>query len=264
MISAKPTEHLTGITIEGEYDDLYEMVDSIYRMTGLEDDYDDEYWSVKNRLLGICYDIRHAYQGDRDVKLIDNGATDELMKWHSMIMPRQNIHYSVEVLFPEALFVAFSIRELFLPSSSYYGEWARRIQKKEANPDKFVNKYSDYIRDRAMLSMLSSVILSAFSEVIGDEDFEKVMNLQQTNPYGLGYEYAHYATQYVDKCNIEYLKTAPEKRKDKLRNIVKRLLKKTESYNNLLNGLKSAAKKHGCSIHNLRDPKLEYPETIEW
>lgn len=23
MISAKPTEHLTGITIEGEYDDLF-------------------------------------------------------------------------------------------------------------------------------------------------------------------------------------------------------------------------------------------------
>ena len=26
MISAKPTEHLTGVLIEGEYEDFYEMV----------------------------------------------------------------------------------------------------------------------------------------------------------------------------------------------------------------------------------------------
>ena len=29
MISAKPTEKLTGITLEGDYDDFHEIVDSI-------------------------------------------------------------------------------------------------------------------------------------------------------------------------------------------------------------------------------------------
>ena len=33
MITARPTEHLTGIIIEGEYEDFYELVDGIYRMT---------------------------------------------------------------------------------------------------------------------------------------------------------------------------------------------------------------------------------------
>ena len=46
MITARPTEHLTGIIIEGEYEDFYELVDGIYRMTGLEEDYGDMYWSV--------------------------------------------------------------------------------------------------------------------------------------------------------------------------------------------------------------------------
>lgn len=261
MISAKPTEHLTGVLIEGEYEDFYEMVESIYRMTGLEEDYNDRYWSVKNRLLGICYDIRHAFQGDRNVKLVDNGANDELMMWHSMVMPQQNLHYSVEVLFPEALFVAFSIPELYLPSSVYYGQRARKLQKKEEQPRKFVDRYADYIRDQAMLDMLSSVILSAFADVIGDEDFEKVLS-QRGKSYG--YEYEHYATQYVDKCNAEYLKTVPEKRKDKLRNIAKRLLKKPDAYRNLLSDLEYSARRHGCSIHELHDPDLEYPETIEW
>lgn len=67
MISAVPTENLTGVTIEGDFDDFYEIVESIYRMTGFEEDYDDRYWGVKNRLLGICYDMRHACMGDRDI-----------------------------------------------------------------------------------------------------------------------------------------------------------------------------------------------------
>ena len=157
--------------------------------------------------------------------------------------------------------MAFSIPELYLPSSVYYGQRARKHQKKEEQPRRFVDRYADYIRDQAMLDMLSSVILSAFADVIGDEDFEKVLS-QRGKSYG--YEYEHYATQYVDKCNAEYLKTVPEKRKDKLRNIAKRLLKKPDAYRNLLRDLEYSARRHGCSIHELHDPDLEYPETIEW
>ena len=178
-----------------------------------------------------------------------------------MIIPLQNLHYSVEVIFPEALFVAFSVSELYLLSAVYYGNRARKHQKKDEHPKNFVDKYADYIKDQAMLNMLASVILSAFADVIGDEDFEKVLSLRGKS---YGYEYDHYATQYVDKCNIEYLKTAPEKRKDKLRNIGKRLLKKPDAYRNLLRCLESSAKRHGCSMHELLDPNLEYPETIEW
>ena len=113
MITGKPTENLNGILLEGDYDDFYDLVDSIHRMTGLEEYYEDPYWSVKNRLLGLCFDIRHAYQGDRTVKLVDNGAGEELMKLHSMIMPSQNVHFAVEVMFPEAVFVALSVQELY-------------------------------------------------------------------------------------------------------------------------------------------------------
>ena len=261
MISAKPTEHLTGILLEGEYEDLYEMVESIYRMTGLEEDYDDPYWSVKTRLLGICYDIRHAYQGDRHVKLVDNGANEELMKGHSMIMPKQNLHYAVEVLFPEAVFVAMAAPEMYITSYFYYGDSARRRKKKEEDKNIFAQKYSDYIRDRAMIDMLSGVILSALAEVIGDEEFEKIIRLKERQ---YGEDYVHYATQYVDKCNIEYLKTKPEKRKDKIRNIAKRLAKNPDAYLKLKAGFEAAARKYSCSIHELHDPTIEYPDDIEW
>lgn len=259
MISAKPTENLAGITIEGDYEDFYEIVESIYRMTGFEESYDDCCWSIKNRLLGICYDIRHAFMGDRDIKLVDNGVHDEMMKWHSMILPKQEVHFSVNVMFPEAVFVALSAPELYVWQSQYYRKKSKRQEENATFPP--THKYSNYIRDKAVIDTLSAVILGAFAEVIGDDELEKLFKVR-----GHKYEdiFLNYATQYVDKCNIEYLKTAPEKRKDKLRNIAKRFVQQPDAYKKMKRDLEYSAKQYGCSLHELHDPKLEYPKEIEW
>lgn len=258
MISAMPTENLAGIAIEGGHEDFYEIAESIYRMTGLEESYEDYYWSVKNRLLGVCYDIRHAYMGNRDVKLVNNGVHDEMMKWHSMILPRQEVHFRVNILFPEAIFVALSAQELYVWSRSYYGQ---RTKKQEENAQFPALKYSDYIRDKAVIDTLSAVILGALADVIGEDELEKVFKLKGHQNSDIFFDYA---TQYVDKCNIEYLKTAPEKRKDKLRNIAKRFIQQPVAYKNMKRDLEYSAKEYDCSFHELHDPKLEYPEEIEW
>ena len=258
MISAKPTENLTGITVEGSFDDFYEITDSIYRMTGFEEDYDDLYWGVKNRLLAVCYDIRHAYMGDRKVKLVDNGVHDEMMKWHSMVLPKQEVHYAVKFLFPEAVFVALSAPELYLWSRRFYGQ---RTQKQEDAAEFPPLKYAEYIRDKAVIDTLLAVIFEALGEVIGDDELENLFRLRENHRDNT---FFNYATQYVDKCNLEYLRTIPEKRKDKLRNIAKRFINQPTSYKNLKSDFEYSAKQYGCSIHELYDPKMEYPEEIEW
>lgn len=43
-------------------------------MIGLEEDYRDRIWSVKNWFPGLCHDIRHAYMGDREIQLVENSA----------------------------------------------------------------------------------------------------------------------------------------------------------------------------------------------
>ena len=103
-------------------------------------------------------------------------------------------------------------------------------------------------------------MLSALSDVIGDEEFEKA--IRHHGPFSHAYE--NYATMYVDKCNIEYIKTPCEKRKDKIRNITKRLVKAPDAYINMKRGLEASARKYGCSIHELHDPNMEYPDDIEW
>lgn len=257
MIYARPTEHLTGITVEGTFEDFNETVDSIYRMTGLEEDYNDRYWAVKNRLLGVCYDIRHAYMGDRNVLLKDNGMDDDKMKWHSIITPKQNVYYSVEILSPEAVFVALAVPDMYFYSRHYYGEMGKRIQTEDLR----VNSYTEYLKDKAILDLLSAAILEALAAVIGDEELEKLLRFRNNR-----YEevFAGYVTHYLDKCNIEYIKTAPEKRKDKLRNITKRLVQKPAAYENMKWDLEQSARQYHCSIYELYDPRHEYPEEIVW
>lgn len=267
MITATPTENLTGITIEGEHQDFYELVDSIYRITsnadGMLEDYDDEFWTVKNRLLGLCYDIRHAYMGDRDVCLVDNEFDDELKKVHALIVPDKNLHYSVNVLFPEALFVALSAQELYLPAYKYYGARAFKKQKEGGEFSHFAFPYFYYIKDKANIDQLCAAVIEAFAEVIGDEEMEK-LKIGQCDWYG--YKFMNYAGQYVMKCTIEYIKTSVDKRPNKLKNIAKRLLTKPSGYMSMKNDMEYGAAHYGCSIHELHDPKLEdqYPEEIVW
>jgi len=260
MITGKPTEHLTGVTLEGEFEDFYELVDSIYRMTRLEEDYDDPYWSVKNRLLGISYEIRHAYQGDRTVKMVDNWVNEDLMRRHDMVLPKKSVHYAVEVLFPEALFVAFAVPELCEDSVKYYGARPRKRQEKDEGPKRPVPDYSDYIRDQANLGMLSSAILSAFAEVIGDASFERVMGLSKSYFTYFG----HFLAQYVDRCNVEYIKAAQEKKPDKLKNIGRRFFNCPDAYVRMRRDIEMGASEYGCSVHEMYDPRVKYPEEIVW
>lgn len=253
MITVKPTDKLTGVTIRGDYLDFSYLVESIYNLTSAGNDERSPYYSVAIRTLGICYDIRHAYQGDREIELVDNGMHAEIMKWHSLITPEQNVYYSVNILFPEALFVALAVKDLYL----YAG-----IRAEKSETDEWQQPYSRaaYLRDIANLDQLAAGILEAFTEVIGQEDADKVIRLYQRTDQS----YYQYASQYIDKLNLEYLKTIFDKRKDKLRNIAKRIIEKPTAYYKLEADLKYWAKEYKTSIHELHDPKLQYPEEIEW
>lgn len=205
--------------------------------------------------MGICYDLRHAYMGDRDVKLVDNGMNDDLMRWHGIKAPKNNVNYSVNVLFPEAIFVAASVGELFYYGRRNYGEDSILAKEGLHSPG-----YASYLRDIANLQVLSASIWEALANVIGDEALEKLIRIKDS-PY---ITFINYVTHYIDKCNIELLKTPVEKRKDKLRNISKRIIKKPQIYKNMEASLRYSAKIYKVSIYELEDPALEYPDEIEW
>ena len=64
MLFGQPTKKGAGIILWGDYHDLnnlYETISKLSDSLGPED-------SISDFVLGLCYEIRHAYQGDREIK----------------------------------------------------------------------------------------------------------------------------------------------------------------------------------------------------
>ena len=222
MIQAKVTKNLTGISIQGDYDDFNDLVNAIYRMTGVDCNEAGLYGEVNMRLLGLCYDIRHAYMGDREVVLKDNVLNEELKEEKGIKNCNQNIYHSVNILYPEALFLALAIPNIFISCKYYY--YGKRDECDQEF--KMFSSNSDYLKDKALLTLLSAVIFQSLEEVIGSDEFNKVYKLiKNSREY-----YMHYVTQYVDYCNLEFLKTDINKRKDKLIDITKKFIKPSKEY----------------------------------
>lgn len=252
MLTINPTKHLIGITIRGDYKDLRELEESVHGIIGLDDDPDGVYYGVKDRLRGICYDIHHASEGGGHVLLEKNGITEEIISSCSLTVPSENVYYSVEIFFPEALFIAAAIPEMCELAIEAYGS--------DTGEEGNGLPLSRYYRDKANLLVLCTAIWQALGEAIGEEDTEKILTLYSLSSG----DYKNYVIQYIDKCNVELLNAPEEKRKEKLRGIAKKIVKKPYEYFKIENDVEYWARERKTSIYKLYDPKLEYPEIQEW
>ena len=172
MIIIKPTKNLTGITIQGDIEDLSNLVDSIYRLTTEDRFNKDLHYGVKCVLLSTCYDIRHAYYGDRDTVLIDNAISKDVYKLHNIKGCNKNIYYSVNILFPIALFLAASIPQLYFRQQDFM------VKKQKKNkPEHFPSLlYTDYIKDKANLDVLCAGIWQALGQLSAMINYRKLLD----------------------------------------------------------------------------------------
>ncbi len=71
MITANPTKHGTGVQVWGDYGDLNFLYETTSKLMVSEENTQNKYAQERNRLLSyFCYELRHAFQGDRDQKKI--------------------------------------------------------------------------------------------------------------------------------------------------------------------------------------------------
>ena len=110
MLSLQSTELLTGIRISGDFWDLDELVTSLHHIVGDDNRYYD-FQGARLRILSVCHNIREATKGERNIELIANALNKGMMKKHQIIAPDKNIYYSVEILWPEILFIAIAIND---------------------------------------------------------------------------------------------------------------------------------------------------------
>jgi hypothetical protein len=110
MIYAENTPNNTGIAIYGDYLDFEKLYDALHVVVGDEGEF-DTFEAARLRVLGVCYDIRHAMMGDREAEFVDNGMDEEKKRRMSVIAPDKNLYMKIYVLWPEMLFVTMALND---------------------------------------------------------------------------------------------------------------------------------------------------------
>lgn len=255
MITVTNTENLLGVTISGDYDDLNNLVDAFHEIT--VDEYSEKhqrYIAISTRVLGLCYDIRHAYQGDREIEFVDNNMTEDKMKWHSVIAPKNNVYYSCNYLYPEMFVVMLALNELV------------ELRIKDFTKTKFVYKEAmdkKVIWDEtiAIIRLFQAEFVKCVKATFSDATFSRWLNLMNNS-----FSIEDIAGQYVDLLNIKYISMTKEKRLKNLSSITKRIIefRYDNDHKEIKEVVSEMAKTQRCEPGAIRLQGIDYPEEYKW
>ncbi|MDA8233408.1 MAG: hypothetical protein M0Z31_01105 [Clostridia bacterium] len=256
MITITNTPNLTGVTISGDFSDLYNLVEAFHEIT--IDEYSEKhhrYIEISTRVLGLCYDIRHAYQGDRAVELVDNDMTEDKMKWHSIIAPKNNVYYSCNYLYPEMFFIMLAMNELI------------ELRIKDLTKTKFIYKEAldkKVIWDEtiALIRLFQAEFVKCVKDTFSEASFARWLNLMNGSYTGI----EDIAGQYVDLLNIKYINMTKEKRLKNLSSMAKRIteFRYDNDHKEIKEVVMEAAKEHQCEPGAIRLRGIDYPDDFEW
>lgn len=256
MITVKNTENLTGVTISGDFDDFYNLVEALHQITISEySEKHQRYIEISTRVLGFCYDVRHAYQGDRGVEFIDNNMTEDKMKWHSIITPKTNVYYSFNCLYPEMFFVILALNALV------------ELRIKDMTKTKYI--YKEAMDKRVIWDDIISTIRNFQAEfakclkgTLTEATFGRWLSVMNSDFIGI----ENISGQYIDLLNIKYINMTKEKRLKNLSSIAKRIaeFRYDNDHMEIQKVVIVAAREYGCEQGSIRIQGIDYPESIEW
>ena len=256
MITIKNTPNLTGVTISGDFNDLYNLVEAFHDITINEySEKHHQYINISTRVLGHCEDIRPAYQGDREVELVDNNMTEDNMKRHSIIVPKSNVYYSCNCLYPEMFFVTLALNELVELR-------IRNLTKTKYIYKEAMDKKVIWDGTIAIIRLFQAEFVKCVKETITDATFARWMNVMNSDYISI----EDIAGQYVDLLNIKYINTAKEKRLKNLSSIAKRIaeFRYDNDHKEIKEVVTEAAREHRCEPGAIKLQGIEYPEDFEW
>lgn len=239
MIYITNTPNNTGVAIHGDYMDFEELYESLHTIVGEEEEY-PSYEAARIRVLGVCYDIRHALMGDREIEFVDNGMDEDKMRRLSMITPNKNVYLVINVLWPEILFVTMALNDFIL------------LNRKKC-------KHPQWDKTTAAVRKLQATVSECIKQTVSDASYKRMINMM-IRDYTW---FDGYATQYLDILNCRFLSMDKEKRLKNIPTMAKRLAEQGQEYIEVKSEVIEAARTHNCSVDDIR-PQLEYSDEIEW
>lgn len=239
MLNVNITPNYAGITIDGDYYDFDQLYEALHEIVGEEDEY-TAYSMARLRVLGFCYDLRHATMGDREVIHVDNGLTDEILRYLGIVGVKKNLYLSFNTYLPEALFIIMALNDFI-----------KLYEKKVKHPN-----WNETI---AIVRTLQSKVIGCLEEILTPQKFKMMINTM--DPYWQ--DYSNYVTQYIDMLNIRFLNWDKEKRFKNVTIMAKRLAEKGEEYQTVRKEVYEAALENDAHPDEM-ELKREYPGTINW
>ena len=158
MLKVELTENYGGVTIYGDYNDLDHLYDSINYLIHGEPKNIGEY-TMQNHLYGFLYDVRHAYQGQRGMELVDNYLSDSTREWFNVKekeVTDKNVCFCFNYLLTDLLLDMVLIKYFIY-----------RVDKKENDI------YNPHIN---MVNFFYSIVLNALTGLLTETRFNKVKN----------------------------------------------------------------------------------------
>jgi len=235
LIEVRNSPRGTGVDIRGDQKDFDALYVALHKIVG-EDGEFRGYQSVRMHVLGVCYDLRHALCGNRNVELVENGMTRERAIHHAVVCPSSNVYWSFHVLWPEMLFVLRALHE--------FARMYARSQSKDcdsfADPKVVWDEHINRVRG------LQIAAVHCLKEVMSAQSFRRLQNVLLKEDLTL----ENYTTQYLDLLNGSILEE--EERTTSLLRLALRLFDKGKEYQKITAEVERAALLHNTAPENIR------------
>ncbi|MBU9711187.1 DUF6904 family protein [Evansella tamaricis] len=251
MIVAKNTPNNTGIAVYGDYIDFENLYEALHDIVGEEGEFTG-YDSARIRILGVCYDLRHALMGNREYEFMENGLDEDKKKRLNVLAPDKNMYLKIYVLWPEMLFVMIALND-------FLEQYAKRMVKNKYSLNLFSEPKVSWNKTVAQIKMLQAAVSECLKDTLSENAYARLLNVMNGN-----YVFTdRYLTQYIDHLNDKFMDMTNDKRLKNISTFAKRIAEKDKEYRALERDLQEEAKRRNCNVNDLR-LAIDYPEEIDW
>ena len=197
MLTIQTTENLSGIRLQGDYNDLNSIYDALSRYLDFYQEHAIGYpYHEYEYLLSLNYDIRHAYQGSREHVVVENNAENYCSSIDAMYelgddfekvinkvhkdFRHGNLYYEVKILYPLVFHYLASLSRIL---DDYYELSWFDSEGKEHSPFPPYNELQAN-HDRAQIQLFTSLLWDNVNDLLGEETALEVFRYYSDQEFG--------------------------------------------------------------------------------
>lgn len=249
MIIVRNTPNNLGVEILGDYNDFAGCYEALHKIVGEEHQY-PSYGLSRLRILGICYDMRHALMGNREYEFVENGINPEILKARGFLAPDKNLYLKINIFWPELLFMQMALNDfVLLHAKRNSREYFDALLDTKNICDETIAQI------RQLQAAVNKCIMGTLTEITYKRMLGYIISKQNS--------FSDYLTHYIDLLNIKFINMDKEKRLKNISIMAKRIAEQGKEYQKMNEEILSIAKENNCPIEGIRI-NIDYPEDYEW